>query len=82
MKQSNPHSTLKPHSTLESEPDAEPSFESLRDARQLSLLREFWLFLRDNKKWWLTPILLVLAFMTTLIYLSISGVAPFIYSLF
>ena len=69
-------------STSDSEPDAKSSFESLRDATQLSLLMEFWLFLRENKKWWLTPILLVLALMTTLVYLTTSGVAPFIYSFF
>ena len=45
-----------------------------------SLLREFWDFLRDNKKWWLLPILLVLLIFGILIFLSGTGAAPFIYT--
>ena len=60
----------------------ELSFETLRDEQQLSLPMEFLLFLKDNKKWWLTPILLVMALIATLVYFSASGAAPFIYSLF
>ena len=47
-----------------------------------SLLREFWDFLRENKKWWLLPILIVLLLFGLLITLSGTGVAPFIYTLF
>ena len=46
------------------------------------LFREFWLFLRYNKKWWLTPILLVLLLFGLLIMASGTAVAPFIYTLF
>lgn len=56
--------------------------ELLRDQQQLSLAREFALFLRDNKKWWLVPILLVLGLVTALVSLTSTGAAPFIYSLF
>lgn len=53
-------------------------------ARQSSpgFLREFWDFLKHNKKWWLTPILLVLLLLGVLVVLGGSGAAPFIYTLF
>lgn len=43
---------------------------------------EFWDFLRNNKKWWLTPIILVLMLFGILIALSGTAAAPFIYTLF
>jgi hypothetical protein len=43
---------------------------------------EFWLFLRDNKKWWLTPLLLILLVFGALVILGGTAVAPFIYTLF
>jgi hypothetical protein len=46
------------------------------------VLRELWLFLRDNKKWWLLPILVVLLLFGLLVVLSGTGAAPFIYTLF
>ncbi|HSH40330.1 MAG TPA: DUF5989 family protein [Chthoniobacterales bacterium] len=50
---------------------------------KLSILAEFWTFLRVRKKWWLAPILLVLLLLGLLIGLSEgSALAPFIYSLF
>jgi len=47
-----------------------------------SVLMEFWLFLRYNKKWWLTPIILVLLLVGLLIVLGGTAAAPFIYTLF
>jgi hypothetical protein len=44
--------------------------------------REFWLFLRHNKKWWLMPILVVLLLFGLFIMASGTAVAPFIYTLF
>jgi hypothetical protein len=43
---------------------------------------EFLDFLKNNKKWWLLPILLVLALISVLVLLSGSALAPFIYTLF
>lgn len=43
---------------------------------------EFLSFVLHNKKWWLTPIILILALVAALVVLGGSGVAPFIYSLF
>ena len=49
---------------------------------QPGLLRESWAWLRDNKKWWLTPIVLMLLFAGFLALVSATAVAPFIYTLF
>ncbi len=49
----------------------------------LSFVKEFWEFLRERKKYWLFPIILVLAIFGILIVLSQgSAVAPFIYTIF
>jgi hypothetical protein len=58
------------------------SLEELNEEPVLPLHKEFFLFLKENKKWWLVPILLVLALMGVLVALSGSAVAPFIYPLF
>ncbi|MBN2356043.1 hypothetical protein JXO59_08010 [candidate division KSB1 bacterium] len=50
---------------------------------KLSILKEFWLFLRERKKWWLAPIIFILLLMALLIVLTEgSAIAPFIYTLF
>jgi hypothetical protein len=47
------------------------------------VLREFWQFLRQEKKYWLAPIVLVLAlFGLLMVFAQSSAVAPFIYTLF
>ena len=49
----------------------------------LSFIKEFWEFLRVRKKYWLFPIIIVLALFGILIVLSQgSAVAPFIYTIF
>ena len=49
----------------------------------LSFIKEFWDFLKERKKYWLLPIVLVLGFFGILIVLSQgSAVAPFIYTIF
>ena len=49
----------------------------------MSFLLEFWKFLKIRKKFWLLPIILVLALFGGLIILSQgSAVAPFIYTIF
>ena len=46
-------------------------------------LRELWGFMRQNKKWWLLPLLLTLLVFGLLVFLSSSsGLTPFIYTLF
>ncbi|MCB2184809.1 MAG: hypothetical protein KQJ78_00215 [Deltaproteobacteria bacterium] len=50
---------------------------------KISILGQFWDFLRERKKFWLLPIVVVLVVMGALIVLTEgSAVAPFIYALF
>ena len=59
------------------------NFEQLtRDRGRTNLFSEFWFFLRTSKKWWLTPILLMLFLFGVLVFLSGTAAAPFIYTLF
>jgi len=62
----------------------EPNQEFIDQAEQArpGIVREFWEFLRDNKKWWITPIVLVLLVVGIFVYLSATSAAPFIYTLF
>ncbi len=49
----------------------------------MSFLKELWKFMRVRKKFWLAPLLLVMALLGALIVLAQgSAVAPFIYTLF
>jgi hypothetical protein len=49
----------------------------------MSFLKELWAFLRVRRKYWLWPIVIVLALLGVLIVLAEgSAVAPFIYTLF
>ena len=49
----------------------------------VSLLTEFFWFIRDNKKWWLIPLILIFVALAALIILSANpATAPFIYTLF
>jgi len=48
-----------------------------------STISELWEFLRTRKRYWLTPIVLVLILLSALIiFTEGSSVAPFIYALF
>lgn len=52
------------------------------ESQSESLVTEFWAFLAQNKKWWLLPIMIVMLLLGTLILLSGTAAAPFIYTLF
>lgn len=62
--------------------DNKSELRKLTEGGRPSLLREFWDFLKVNKKWWLAPILVVVLFMGLLVLLSGSAASPFIYTLF
>ena len=50
---------------------------------KVSIMAEFWEFLRVRRKFWLTPIVVVLVLLgALLIFTQGSAVAPFIYALF
>jgi hypothetical protein len=47
------------------------------------VLSEFWVFLRQERKYWLMPIMMLfLMFGLLLVFAQSSAVAPFIYTLF
>jgi hypothetical protein len=47
------------------------------------LIREFYLYIRERKKLWMLPIILILLLLSGIITLTAgSALAPFIYSLF
>jgi len=50
---------------------------------KIGILKEFWEFLKVRKKWWLTPIVIVLLLLGSLIvFTQGSALSPFIYTLF
>lgn len=49
----------------------------------IEFLKDLWGFMKERKKFWLAPIILILVLMGTLIvFTQSSAVAPFIYTLF
>ena len=56
--------------------------EQMAEEQQMSLARELWFFIVENKAWWMIPIVIVLALIGILIALSATGATPFIYSIF
>ena len=49
----------------------------------MSFIKEFWEFLKVRKKYWLLPIIIVLALFGILIVISQgSAIAPFMYTIF
>jgi hypothetical protein len=47
------------------------------------VLREFWTFLKEERKYWLIPVVAVFVlFGLLLVFAQTSAVAPFIYTLF
>lgn len=62
--------------------DPNQQFRDEAQAGRTGLVAEFWDFLKHNKKWWLLPIVVVLAAVGVLVILAGSSAAPFIYTLF
>ncbi|MEE2982479.1 MAG: DUF5989 family protein [Pseudomonadota bacterium] len=49
----------------------------------LDLLKDLWGYMRENKKYWLAPIIIIMVLLGGLIVLAQgSAVAPFVYTLF
>ena len=57
-------------------------FEQISGEQQMGLMAEFWLFIKEEKKWWLTPIAGVFLLVSVLVMMTSTGAAPFIYALF
>jgi hypothetical protein len=62
------------------EPKSE--FEKAGEQGEGGFFSDLWWFLRDNKKWWLVPILVVLLALALLAVLAGTPLAPFIYTVF
>ena len=54
--------------------------QAAKDRRNLA--GEFLDYLKDNKKWWLAPIIFTMLVLGALVLLGGSAAAPFIYTLF
>ena len=49
----------------------------------LDLMQDLWLFMRERKKFWLVPIMIIMVLLGALLVLAQgSAIAPFIYTLF
>lgn len=62
--------------------DQRSEFERAGEDVPLSMIGEFWLFVTENKKWWLIPLLIAFLLVGVLVVLGSTGAAPFIYTLF
>ena len=58
------------------------SFREAGEQKPVSLLREIVGMLRENKKYWMVPMIVVLLLFGVLLILGATGAAPFIYALF
>ncbi|MCL4209870.1 MAG: hypothetical protein HRU76_05080 [Phycisphaeraceae bacterium] len=63
-------------------PGSNGDFAREAQAARAGVLREFVDFLRDNKKWWLVPLLVTFLLVGALIVLTSTGAGPFLYTLF
>ena len=66
----------------ENSTDSKSEFESHASQSDIGVIREFVLFLKHNKKWWLTPIVIALLLIAAVAISAGTGAAPFIYTLF
>ena len=57
-------------------------FEDQMTQSSPPLVGELWNLLLHNKKWWLTPILVVLVLLGMLIIVGGTAMAPFVYTIF
>lgn len=63
--------------------DVHDEFARAAKGERTGLLAEFWDFLKHNKKWWLLPMLIVVALLGVLVFVATNpAAAPFIYPLF
>ncbi|MBW1883753.1 MAG: hypothetical protein JRG94_25690 [Deltaproteobacteria bacterium] len=62
--------------------DTENDFAAQSTGDRVGLVTEFVDFLKDNKKWWLAPIIISILGLGLLVLLGGTAAAPFIYTLF
>ena len=64
------------------DPSAKNEFATQAGEGRTGLAGEFTDFLKENKKWWLAPILIAILGLGLLVLLGGTAAAPFIYTLF
>ena len=57
-------------------------FEDVGREQAPGLLTEIWTFIKEEKLWWMSPIIVALLLIGILVALTSTGAAPFIYTLF
>ena len=62
--------------------DEKNDFLQEAQGKRATLVQEMFGFLVENKKWWLTPIVLAVLLLGLFVALSGTAAAPFIYTLF
>lgn len=48
----------------------------------MDFLRDLWNYLKERKKWWLAPLIIIFILIGVLLILGGTSLAPFIYTLF
>jgi hypothetical protein len=48
----------------------------------VGIFSEFWHFVRQTRKWWLAPTIIILLLVSLMLVLGGTAIAPFIYTLF
>jgi predicted cobalt transporter CbtA len=65
-----------------SENESKDDFAAQATSERTGLVGEFADFLKENKKWWLAPIVIAILGLGLLVLLGGTAAAPFIYTLF
>ena len=51
--------------------------------KSAGIAKEIWMFMKERKKWWLLPVIVVMVMVGALLVLAQgSALAPFIYTIF
>jgi hypothetical protein len=64
------------------EPRHSSEFAEEAGKRDAGFVSEMWYFLGNNKRWWITPIVLVLLLVSVLVLIGGSAAGPLLYPLF
>ncbi len=62
--------------------ESDDDFAAQAAENRTGIATEFWDFLKENKKWWLAPIIISILGLSALVMLGGTAAAPFIYTLF
>lgn len=66
----------------DAKPNSSADFAREAATKPTGIVREFFDFLRFNKKWWLIPLVVVLLLVGVALFAGGGAAAPFIYTLF